>query len=145
MMTEVEDKKLNQLFFYYVQNGFNHTIEEIAKSLKVSAKTLFNRYKNKNNMEREVILYWQNTIIRRLDKKALYCNNNIEVLLILICELVQSMQKETPFFEIKTKNLLCKNNYKNEEWDQYLHRIIESDKGRCFIPAIDLDIYSKYF
>ncbi|MCQ2283443.1 MAG: hypothetical protein MJZ57_00925 [Bacteroidales bacterium] len=85
-------QKTEVLFHYYLQNGFNHTIEEIIEGLHVSHKTFFNRYQSKEHSVAMVCQYWHSIIKERFREKMLECNHAVEELLNFVYE-VQSLRK----------------------------------------------------
>jgi len=144
-MTELEEKKINQLFQFFVNNGFDHTVEEISVSLKITPKTLYNRYQNKTNMIFETLTYWQKLVVQRINEKTIYCNNSIEALIILICEIELCRQTETSFFHFKKDDLLGDDQYGNSEWENCLISIISNDKYQSFDKRINIETFVKYF
>ncbi len=73
-------------------------MEEIAHAIKVTPKTLFNRYQSKANMVLEARKYWHQQIHERLLGKIEYCNNVVEKLIVLICESHYCLRQETNYF-----------------------------------------------
>lgn len=97
-MSPNQQQKLEQLFLFLKNNGFNLTMENIASGIRVTPKTLFNRYQNKENMEQQVQNYWREKFWIRFQEKQNYCNNAIEELILLAIELNQSYSEERHFF-----------------------------------------------
>ncbi|MEG2071338.1 MAG: TetR/AcrR family transcriptional regulator, partial [Bacteroidales bacterium] len=100
-----KDQKLEALYHYFISNGFDHTIEEIAQGIGVTKKTLFNRYENREGMEKSVMDHWHQVLLSRFYNKCQFCNNAIEKIVIFVCEIKLSYHNETQFF---TKNFAQK-------------------------------------
>ena len=90
--------KIHAVYDFFLKEGFHHTVEEIALAIKVTPKTLFNRYQTKANMVLEARRYWHQLILNRLSEKIEYCNNAVEKLVMLICESHYCLQQESNYF-----------------------------------------------
>ena len=51
-------QKIHLVYDFFLKEGFYYTVEEIADAIKVTPKTLFNRYQTKANMVLEARKYW---------------------------------------------------------------------------------------
>lgn len=144
-MTELEEKKLDKLFNFIVENGFKYTMEELAVLNDMAPRTIFNRYKTKTNMERELVLLWQSKMKQRFKDKITFCNNSVEAILLIACEIVQSEKLESSFFQLKARDLLSGNSYGNTEWENCLIDIVLTDNGLCFDSRVSKEVFSRYF
>ena len=85
-MKRITNQKTETLYQYFEKNGFDKTIDEISKGINVTKKTIFNRYQNRENMERMLQLYWRQRFRKNFLEKCQNCNNMVEVLLFVIYE-----------------------------------------------------------
>lgn len=90
--------KIHVVYDFFLKEGFHHTMVDIAKAIRVTPKTLFNRYQTKANMVLEARRYWHQLILNRLSEKIEYCNNVVEKLVMLICECHYCLQQESNYF-----------------------------------------------
>ena len=90
--------KIHAVYDFFLKEGFHRTMVDIAHAIKVTPKTLFNRYESKANMVLEARRYWHQLILQRLSEKMEYCNNVVEKLIILICECHYCLQQESNYF-----------------------------------------------
>lgn len=90
--------KIHIVYEFFLKEGFQHTVEEIAEAVKVTPKTLFNRYQTKANMEHEARRYWHQRVRQRLMEKTEYCNNAVEKLVLLLCECKDCLHREKHYF-----------------------------------------------
>lgn len=98
-MKRIYNQKIETLYQYFEKNGFEKTIDEISKGINVSKKTIFNRYKNRENMENVLQTYWRQRFKKNFLEKCPNCNNMVEVLIFFIYELKKSYEVEKYFFE----------------------------------------------
>ena len=82
--------------------GYNVSIDAMAQGINVTPKTLFNRYQNKENMENTVQRHWYNLFWEHFQEKQKQCNNAIEQLIILACDIKASATTEKIFFNKNT-------------------------------------------
>ena len=135
--------KIKAVYDFFLKEGFQHSVEEIAHAIKVTPKTLFNRYQTKANMVLEARKYWHQQIHERLLGKFEYCNNVVEKLVILICECHYCLQQESHYFlkEVEDtftceENALCLS----------LKRLLkEGQELNLLNSAINLQEYSTFF
>lgn len=99
VMNRLNHQKTEILYQYFEKNGFDRTIDEISKGINVTKKTIFNRYTNRENMERMLQIYWRQRFRKNFLEKCQNCNNMVEVLLFIIYELKKSYIVENYFFE----------------------------------------------
>ena len=94
--------KIEPIFKYYLNNGFSHSLQEIANAVNITKKTLFNRYMSKENMELCLIDYWQIRSNERMAQRMEFANNAVEKLMMFLFEL-QYCKNNEPYFFQKTK------------------------------------------
>ena len=92
-------KDIIPLYNYFANHGFNHSMDEIAKGVLLTRKTLHNRYVSRQHIDDLVVEYWKTAFITRFEEKMLFSNHAIESLLILIYELELSLINEFPIYE----------------------------------------------
>ena len=103
-----DHKKIEPIFNYYQNNGFHHSLQEVADAVHITKKTLFNRYTSKENMELCLIDYWQSKSNERFSVRIEYANHAVEKLMMFIFELQYCKKNETNFFK-KAKEIFLKN------------------------------------
>lgn len=141
-----QQQKIEKLFLFIKDNGFHHTMEEIASGINVTPKTLFNRYQNKENMEQQVQDYWCNKFWKRFQKKQEFCNNAIEELVLLTFELSQSHDEELHFFnrEFKIDKMLKEGI--SPTFSEHTNAIINAGIEKGFFHNLpDPNQYTDYF
>lgn len=138
-----DTQKSDDLYNYYLQNGFQHSIDEIADSLHISHKTFFNRYESKQASINATMMRWHQEFQERYRKKCLLCNHTVEELLLFIWEFRNSLIHEAPFcqYDIENKFLYSA----QAPFLSILDNIIK--KGiRCyhFYENSNIEAYSKF-
>jgi AcrR family transcriptional regulator len=58
-MKSIKQQKLDVLFRFCNQYGFEQTVDEITAGIGISKKTFFNRYQNREEMTKMVQQYWR--------------------------------------------------------------------------------------
>lgn len=135
--------KIHAVFEFFLKEGFQHTVEEIAEAVKVTPKTLFNRYKTKANMELAARRYWHQQVRRRLMGKADYCNNAIEKLVLLLCECKYCLHQETHYF-LKEKELFF--TFGENAFYQCLNYFLtEGRERRLLNDVVNQEAYAEFF
>ena len=103
----ISKKKIDDLAQYYLQNGFDHSTDEIVEGMNISRKTFFNRYRSKENSVKLVLDAWYDNIWERFQEKAVQCNHAVEELVQYGYELHYIRHTERVFYQYaKTHNLL---------------------------------------
>ena len=97
--------KIEPIFQYYLNNGFKHSLQEMATAVKITKKTLFNRYISKEILELSVVHYWQIKSNERMAQRMEFANNAVEKLMMFLFEL-QYCKNNEPYFFQKTKEIL---------------------------------------
>lgn len=136
-------RKTHDLYSFFLKEGFNHTVEEIAKALHVTPKTLFNRYQTKGNMELSARRYWHQQIRQRLMMKTLYCNNAVEKLVLLLCEVEACIRLETNYFQKEVEKVFA---LEENAFNLCLHQFIEEGLHEQLLnPAVNQEEYAVFF
>lgn len=142
-MKTKQPPKIHAVYEFFLKEGFEHTVEEVAEAVHVTPKTLFNRYKTKSRMETVARKYWHRLLYRRLMEKTSFCNNALEKMILLICETSYCMKQESYYFEKEVEVFL-----KDEEnafiisMNQFLKEGMEAD---LFNKAINVKEYIHFF
>ena len=95
--------KIKTLFSYIQRYGFNQSLENIALGIGITKKTLFNRYKSREGLEKEVFNFWKQSVIERYRNRSLFTNNAVEKLIFFIYELKKCKELEAHFFDREIK------------------------------------------
>jgi AcrR family transcriptional regulator len=109
------NSKIEPIFRFFLNNGFNHSLQDVANAVNITKKTLFNRYISKKKLECCVIDYWQKKSNERIAQRIEFSNNAVEKLLMFLFEQQYCRNVETCFFQ-KTKDFFLEKNELN-----YLH------------------------
>ncbi|MBP1672228.1 MAG: hypothetical protein H6Q25_43 [Bacteroidetes bacterium] len=91
-------KNITPFYHFFVQFGFDYTLEEIAERVGVTKKTIHNRFISRQNLENKVLKYYQDHFITQFQNKIEFSNHSIESLLLLIFDLETSIIREFPLF-----------------------------------------------
>lgn len=121
----ITEKKKKELYNFYLENGFNHSVSTISKALSISDKTFFNRYVNKSSSVEIAWDYWQELIARKWTEVRLNCNNAIEELVVFLYVIKQSKAEETHYYYYSLKNSKFLHN------DSFFKKTIKSIILRC--------------
>jgi AcrR family transcriptional regulator len=100
--------KIEPIFKYYLNTGFAHSMQEIADTVHITKKTLFNRYLSKENLEHCLIDYWQVKSCERIAQRIEFANNAVEKLMMFLFELQYCRNNESHFFQ-KIKEIFLEN------------------------------------
>ncbi|MCL1850129.1 MAG: hypothetical protein FWF70_01785 [Bacteroidetes bacterium] len=100
--------KIEPLFTFYLENGFNHSLQKIADTIKITKKTLFNRYFSKINLELCVVDYWEIKSNERIKQRMEFTNNAVEKLIMFLFELQYCKNNESFLFQKKKEFFLEK-------------------------------------
>ncbi|MBO4504412.1 MAG: TetR/AcrR family transcriptional regulator [Bacteroidales bacterium] len=101
-----KEQKIADLYRFYLNNGFDHTIDEIATLMKIGRKTFYNRYLNKENSIQMALRYCHNLFVERFSEKTIECNHSIEELLLLMWEFQQFAKYQAVYFQYDWDKLL---------------------------------------
>lgn len=145
-MKKSEERKLQLLLKHYAENGFDHTVEETARILHVTKKTLFNRYQTKESMETAAMRYWQKYTRDMVEEKCAHANNSVESLLFLICEIGRMQETTEPLFQRKIADIMGENRYGDKEMKSLLSDILDIGcKEGSIQPDQNFNAYIPYF
>ncbi|MCL2245511.1 MAG: hypothetical protein FWC10_00110 [Lentimicrobiaceae bacterium] len=114
--------KIEPIFKYYLNNGFKHSLQEVADAVLITKKTLFNRYISKENLEFCLIDYWQKRSTARIAKRMEFSNNAVEKLMMFLFELQYCKNNESCFFQ-KTKEIFLEKFLQNSHHIKQLEEI----------------------
>ena len=74
-------------------------MQEVADTVQITKKTLFNRYVSKENLERCLIDYWQIKSCERMERRMEFANNAVEKLMMFLFDLQYCRNNEFHFFQ----------------------------------------------
>lgn len=140
----INNQKIRDLHHYYLSNGFNHTVDEIASGLHITHKTFFNRYVSKDN---SILLACQYSHLRfeeRLCGRFLMCNHSVEELMFFVYEMLQYREKERVFFEFECKMMMITS--EDAPYVSILNNIFSKGiRHSHFSHEVNLETYITYF
>ena len=137
--------KMEPVFEYYYNNGFNNSLQNIADAVHISKKTLFNRYISKENLEYCIIDFWQKKSIERIEQRIEFANNAVEKLLMFLFELQYCRNFEFQFFQ-KTKERFLGNFEQNSPQITQLETIFKMGiEENLFIFDTDIKVFAYFF
>jgi len=116
--------KIESIFKYYLDNGFDNSMQKIADAVHITKKTLFNRYFSKEDLEFCLLDYWQSNSCKRLEQRMEFANNAVEKLTLFLFELQHCKNNEFIFFK-KTKDVFLKINIQNTPYFKQLETIFQ--------------------
>ena len=133
-----KEKKLNTLFSYLRDSGFNQSLENIAFGIGVTKKTLFNRHKSRTYLEVEVVDYWRQCVIDRYGNRTLFTNNAVERLIFFIYELKKCKESETHFFNREKERIGFEPDVNEKDFHSVIQQILEEGKSEeLFSPQVN--------
>jgi len=94
-----DQNKIDPIFNFYLDNGFDHSLQKLADAVQITKKTLFNRYGSKKNLELCVLDYWQVKSNERMAQRMEFSNNAVEKLIMFLFELQYCKNYESHFFQ----------------------------------------------
>lgn len=145
-MLNLKERKLDTLYRFYIENGDNITIEEIAEGIGVTPKTIFNRYHSREEMENELQIYWRQQILKDVNRKMEFCNNQVEKLLFLINEILTAQKSSAFFFKRELEMRRIFGNEPDNCFAYFAQKILDEDtRYDFFSDTFNADVYSKYF
>lgn len=139
----ISKSKIEFLYQYYLQNGIDHTVDEIVVAIGVAPKTFFNRYESKAHSIDLAIKYWHSIISERFRMKMLQCNHAVEELFFFILEMQLMRKNEKVYFQLENED------HKFCTTETPVRNILDSilKKGirhYQFDESIDRDAYSSF-
>jgi len=137
--------KIEPIFRYYLSNGFNHSLQEVADAVGISKKTMFNRYISKENLEYCLIDYWQIKSNERFTDRMEFANHAVEKILMFLFELQYCKNNEYHFFQ-KVKELFLQ---KNTQTGQHISQLVTifsmGEKEELFHFDSDSKVFAYFF
>ena len=137
--------KIEPIYKYYLDNGFNHSLQKIADAVSVTKKTLFNRYLSKENMELCIIDYWQTKSNERMAQRMEFANNSVEKLMMFLFELQYCKNNELHLFQ-KSKEFFLEKPVQNTPCVKQLEAIFRMGaQEKLFRSDSDIKLFSYFF
>lgn len=99
MKRALNRQKIDEVYQFYLEYGFDHTTDEIVAEMGISKKTFFNRYISKENSVLLAVQHWQTLMQERFREKAVECNHSVEELLMFVWEMHYLKEHENNFFQ----------------------------------------------
>jgi len=142
---EYNNIKIDPVFKYFLNNGFEYSLSELAKAVHLTKKTLFNRYISKENMELCVIDYWQKKSNERMAQRMEFSNNAVEKLLLFLFELQYCKNNESHLFH-KAKSVFLEKFERNSPHILQLEAIFKTGiKENLFRFDTDPKVFAYFF
>lgn len=140
----LKELKIKELYDFYLLNGFDHTVEEIAKRMKIERKTFYNRYQSKEHSIEMVLGYEHRRLNEVFRQRFEYCNHSVEEIVILIWCLLQYYQERRLFFMYDVEHGHFSANY--APFRDVFDAIIENGLRSYHVQEdVDLDLYIDFF
>lgn len=139
-----KEEKVKDLYTFYLNYGFDHTIEEISDWMHIRRKTFYNRYISKENSIQQALQISHQQFVERFTEQRLHCNHSVEELVLFVWEFQRFAQQENVYFQYDMENrLFC-------SAEAPFKSIFESvvRKGlRCYHikEDVDMETYVDYF
>lgn len=143
-MSLAKEKKLEELYHYFLEKGFTISTDKISEALGITKRTIFNRYRTLENLEKEIMYFWRISFKKRFEEKSQYCNNEVEKLLYFIYELKISQYREADFYkkEFESKAFL---HHHDDSFVHIVEKILEEGVSNgYFRTGINMEVYSRY-
>ena len=138
--------KIESIFKYYLNSGFDHSMQEIASAVQVSKKTLFNRYLSKESLEYCLIDYWQIKSCERFAERIEHTNNAVEQLMMFLFELQYCRNNEFHFFEKTKEPFLRKFERTSPPFITQLEAIFKTGTTEGFFQfSFELKVFAYFF
>lgn len=145
-MKSIKQQKLDVLFRFCNQYGFEQTVDEITAGIGISKKTFFNRYQNREEMTKMVQQYWRELFKSRFEEKKILCNNSVEIILLFIYELQVSNKTESVYIKQEITSGTYLEHLKENHFIPMIRKvIIDGIDNECFDADIDIDLFCHYF
>jgi len=137
--------KIEPIFRYYLNNGFGHSLQEVAEAAHITKKTIFNRYHSKVNLELCLIDYWQIKSIERSTERIEFANHAVERVMMFLFELQYCKNNEHHFFN-KAKVLFTENPKPVDSFIKHLEMVFAMGvREELFRFDTDPKVYAYYF
>ena len=138
--------KIEPIFQYYLSTGFDHSMQEIADTVQITKKTLFNRYAYKENLEHCLIDYWQIKSCERMGERMEFSNNAVEKLMMFLFELQYCRNNESHFFQKAKEKFVEKSEHKSSLFITQLETIFNTGvKEELFHFESEFKVFAYFF
>lgn len=139
-----KEQKIVDMYQYYLQNGFAHTIDDISAALHVGRKTFYNRYTTRENSILLALQYSHKCFVGHFTEQRQYCNHSVEELVMLIWEFQKYAQTDTVFFQFDLDNKLFASD--ETPFKSILESIVKKGLRTYHINEdVDLSSFVDYF
>lgn len=140
----LKELKIKELYDFYLQNGFDHTVEEIAKRLKIERKTFYNRYQSREESIEMVLNYEHRRLNDNFKERFIHCNHPVEELIILIWCLQEYYRERRIFFMYDVERGRFSSEY--APFRDVFKSIVEKGKQCYHVQEnVDLSLYIDFF
>ena len=138
------EQKIEDLYRFYLNNGFEHTIDEISVFMNIGRKTFYNRYVNKEKSIQMALQYCHNQFVNHFGEQVLQCNHSIEELVLLVWEFQQFAKNQHIYFQYDWDNKLFFTD--DTPFRSLLDSIIRKGMRSYHIyEDINTEVYSDFF
>lgn len=140
----LKELKIKELYEFYLQYGFDHTVGDIAHMMKIERKTFYNRYQGKEQSIEMVLGYEHRRLNDIFKDRFMHCNHSVEQLVILIWCLQEYYRERRIFFLYDAERGHFSSDY--APFKDVFQSIV--DKGRqCYHiqEDVDLSVYIDFF
>lgn len=142
----IQQKKLETLYQFILEKGFELSLEEMALGIHVTKKTLCNRYGTRLLLEKQVVEYWRAIFQTRFNEKCTFTNNFVEQLLILIYEFEWVLNSEPIFLKREIENHTDPLKLDESFFVKIVIQIItEGIENEEFFDDINVEKYARFF
>ena len=138
--------KIEPIFKFYLNTGFDHSVQEIARAVQITKKTLFNRYLSKENLEHCLMDYWQLKSCERIVQRMEFANNAVEKLMMFLFELQYCRNSESHFFQKAKARFLENSEQESRQFIKQLETIFKLGVAeKLFQFDFELKVFAYYF
>ncbi|MBO4331672.1 MAG: TetR/AcrR family transcriptional regulator [Paludibacteraceae bacterium] len=132
MSDEVSRKILEGALKMFTQNGIKSiTMDDIAISLSMSKRTIYEKFKDKNTLIFECLKYMDEVIDNKLVQISSNCSNTMVEMMATTQEIQRLVKKVSPNFWKDIKNLDLPNDYcRQKELERQVKQEIRLTKGQ---------------
>ena len=139
----LSDKKKQEIFEYYSENGFQHSTEQIVNKLNICHKTFFNRYGSKSKSVEIAWEYWQKICYSKWTTLMEYCNHSVEELAMTCFSIEQTRQSEPHYYKY------TRDNRKYLETNSFFHKALVTTlkkgiKSFHIIENLNIEVYVAF-
>ena len=132
MSDEVSRKILEGALKMFTQNGIKSiTMDDIAISLSMSKRTIYEKFKDKNTLIFECLKYMDEVIDTKLVQISSNCSNTMIEMMATTQEIQRLVKKVSPNFGKDIKNVDLPNDYcRQKELERQVKHEIRLTKGQ---------------